>query len=317
MMVVGILLCRLLPSCSAAESVTYLHQDVNGVKVYMAFVDLNDHSLLVTPAIGGETPDQRKTFRQFIKDDHPIVQITGGYFDLQDGIPIGDIVIGGRPCFNTLRMGTALALTPDNRAFMYDTVPQSIYDWNGYESVLQGGVRLVSHGMNVVDPLGQGFHDHYMMRKTTRVAVGILPNNGLVFLTSAGQLLLPDLADLMIRVGCQDAMALDGGGSTAFAYNGRCMMVTSRKLSNVLMVLRRYPVDDPQNDTSDLALWEQSWNRLLSMNDLTIWNPPVNAMSNWEDLLSSLQPPASPDTPMSLPDTEATRLRTTTGVRPV
>ena len=223
---------------ATADSVQLSKVTVDGVYFNRIDVNLNDQSLLATPGVALDDPERRKTFKDFVTDYHPLAQITGTFFDLHSGEPIGDIVVRGRQLFFTRGIGSALVVTPDNKAAIVDT--PSNEGWAGYESVLQGGVRLVRGGQAVCDTRAQGFHDHYMERLTSRVVVCLWPGNQLV-LMSTGRVLLPDLADILVKMGCLDAMALDGGGSTGIAFKGRQLYSTGRKLANVLMVVRRTP----------------------------------------------------------------------------
>jgi len=225
---------------SVPAGVQYTRQTVSDVSMNIIDVDLNDPSILVTPVTAQDEPGKRKTFKEFLTSHHPLAQITGGFFDLHSGAPIGDVVVHGKSIYLTPGVGTALVIKPDNTAAMIDSQPAT--GWDGYESVLQGGVRLVRDGVAACDPLQQGFHDRYMQRLTSRILVGLWPGNHLA-LMSTGHVYLPDLADILVKMGCQDAMALDGGGSTGIAYDGRQLFSSGRKLSNVLMVLRRSPAD--------------------------------------------------------------------------
>jgi exopolysaccharide biosynthesis protein len=58
---------------------------------------------------------------------------------------------------------------------------------------------------------------------------------------SAG-MTLPELADYMLKLGCEEAMNLDGGGSATCWYNGRVMNSPSqgreRPAANGLVVLQ-------------------------------------------------------------------------------
>jgi hypothetical protein len=239
-----VLACCLLlwlarPATSAPESVQYDTLTVNGVYVHRISVDLNDQSLLVTPLIATDSEDGRATFRDFLDQNKSLAQITGTFFDLHTGTPIGDVVIRGEQQVWSSGIGSALVVTPENKPAIIEGVtgPGA---WKGYESVLEGGLRLVRDGVPAVDPAAQGFHDRYMMRNTARIAVGVLPQNRII-MVETGHVLLPGLADLMIALGCTDAMALDGGGSTSIAYDGKVIMATSRRLANVLAVVQRTP----------------------------------------------------------------------------
>jgi len=228
-----------LPVSAAPESLRYQRLTIDNVNLHVITIDLNDPALLLTPGVATEEPDKRKSFTQFVKDSGCLAQITGTFFDLHNGEPIGDVVVRGRQLVYAAGIGSALVVTPDNIATIIDS-PPSPTGWAGFESVLQGGLRLVKDGQPACNPTAQGFHDRYMQRLTARIVVGVLPGNQVV-MVETGHVLLPQCAEILIKLGCTDAMALDGGGSTGIAFDGKCIMSTSRKLSNVLMVVRRSP----------------------------------------------------------------------------
>ncbi len=275
-----LVLCR-PPLHAEADGLSYRKLTINGVTAHIITVDLNDPSLLLTPGVALDTPDNRKTFTQFLKDSAPLAQITGTFFDLKSGEPIGDVVVrGSQVCF-TRGIGTALVVTPDNTPAMVDTLPGT--GWRGFESVLQGGLRLVRDGQIAVDPEGQGFHDRYMQRNTARIVVGILPHKQ-VIMAETGHLLLPQLADAMLQLGCVDAMALDGGGSVGIAFDGTTIMSTQRKLANVLMVVRRPPEETAQRIEA-IRLREEQQRQAVEEQHRPMWEirmprPDFGAMWN-------------------------------------
>ncbi len=233
----GVLLTIAVTAWAAPPSLHYARKTVQGITLDVVTADLNDPSLLVTPLVPTDIAHQRKTFRDYLNEHHSLAQITGTFFDLETGESVGDIVVRGTQQVWSVGLGSALVVTPDNEPAILDHPPAETR-WKGYESVLQGGVRLVKDGAVAVDPKGQGFNDRYMERKTARVAVGIRPGKKLVMLKS-GHALLPDLAAAMIAMGCTDALALDGGGSTSLAYDGRCIVASGRRLANVLAIVQR------------------------------------------------------------------------------
>ncbi len=72
----------------------------------------------------------------------PAAAINGAYFSKTTKAPIGDIVLKGRLVHKGL-MGTALAITRDNRAIMRRVIWGHAEDWTGYETVLACGPALV------------------------------------------------------------------------------------------------------------------------------------------------------------------------------
>ncbi len=241
-----------LPLRVSADGVQYAKQVVDGATLHTVIVDLHDPWVQVTPAVAEDEPNNRLSFHDFMDEYQPLAQCTGTFFDFHSGQAIGDLVINGQLIPSDTRMGTTLAITAKNEAYMFDADPSQRHNWSGYESVMQGGVRLLRHGAMAVDPSGQGFHDRYMCRCTHRIAVGIMGDGRMMMLGTFDDMLLPRLAQLMRELGCRDAMALDGGGSTAFAYNGKRLLNTGRKLANVLMVVRR-PYDPVVQLNSVLA----------------------------------------------------------------
>lgn len=241
----GIMLMMAAAAAYAAPpSLSYARMTVAGVSMNVITADLNDTSLLVTPLVPTDIEHNRKTFREYLDEHHSLAQITGTFFDLGSGEAVGDVVIRGTQHVWSVGIGSALVVTPDNEPAIIDR-PDPDTRWQGYESVLQGGLRLVKDGQVAVDPRAQGFNDRYMERKTSRVAVGILPGKRLVMIKSAHSL-LPEVAAALAELGCTDAMALDGGGSTSMAYDGKCIIASGRKLANVLAIVQRSPEETAQ-----------------------------------------------------------------------
>lgn len=92
--------------------------------------------------------------------------------------------------------------------------------------------RLVEEGMNYlidweVDNAQRTF-------KTLRNALGYANNK--LYLVVAQKATVPDLADIMIALGSQYAINLDGGGSTALMYGGEYLLGPGRNVPNALVL---------------------------------------------------------------------------------
>ncbi|HEX2951080.1 MAG TPA: phosphodiester glycosidase family protein [Armatimonadota bacterium] len=230
----------LLSVCKVnAQSVTYQVRAVHSTRVHVVYVDLKDSSLFVTPAIAYNRLGRRQSFSSFQSVYRPLAQITGVYFGFADSLPVGDIVINGHAYYDGA-VGSALAITHGNYATIIDVPYHQRRTWSGYQSVLQGGIRLVRNGRRSLSPHSQGFHDPGLFQRAPRTAVGITSSNKLLLVASSRGQTLSELADVMRSLGCRDAMSLDGGGSTGLAYRGRVIIAPGRSLSNVLMVTRRH-----------------------------------------------------------------------------
>ena len=238
-----VLFCQSWAYLSAAveqESVTYQVHWINKTRVHVVTVDLNDRELLVTPVLANGTPGARKSFTAFLAERQPLAQISGSYFSVKTAQPIGDMVIAGKMVYLG-HAGSALTIKPDNTAAIVNIPYKKNISWKGYESVLQGGVRLVQNGKFAVYPKEQGFKDPGIFRKATRTAVGITDQNKLLLVAVNKEIFLSELAGILKALGCRDAMSLDGGTSTGLAVGLDIIFTPGRMLSNVLMVVRRPP----------------------------------------------------------------------------
>ena len=224
------------PVSAIPASLGYSVRRINHTAVHVIKVDLTDQSLMITPQLANDTLGQRQSFHSFLANHHPLAQITGSYFSLRSGLPIGDIVIGGHVrCFGPV--GSALTIMADNTAEIVNIPPGRHHSWAGCENVLKGGLRLLQHGRYAVFPHDQGFHDPCLFRRATRTAVGLTWRHKLLLVAVGDEIYLSELAAIMKHLGCCDAMTLDGGNSTGLAFGNNVILSPGRALPSVLMVL--------------------------------------------------------------------------------
>jgi hypothetical protein len=163
--------------------------------------------------------------------------LTGGFFTRPDGVPLGEVRTHGvlrehepfdapwhsvRACVH-VEAGVARIARRDR----LDAEPRG--------DLLQAGPLRVSDGRVAYDPAAddEGFHAaaHQFDPDPTegrhpRAALGLAPDR-IVALACDGRsrrdagLTLLELARLMLALGCEDAINLDGGGSTALVSGGR------------------------------------------------------------------------------------------------
>ena len=102
-------------------------------------------------------------------------------------------------------------------------------------SLVSGSPRLVKDGASCTQ-LDPGFTEaRFPTSSTPRTAIGVLPD-GKLLLVSTGAATVQLMRELMLALGCEDAMCLDGGGSTALYYNGRTLRSPGRELTTTLQV---------------------------------------------------------------------------------
>lgn len=127
-------------------------------------------------------------------------------------------------------IGEQVSLTPylfkeDEEGFSLDNIV----------SVVSGAPRLVKDGQ-MVTYLDPGFSEaRFTTASTPRTAIGTLAN-GRLLLVSVGSATIQQMRELMLTLGCVDAINLDGGASTAMYYNGSYLRSPGRALTTTLQV---------------------------------------------------------------------------------
>lgn len=121
--------------------------------------------------------------------------------------------------------------------------------WNGLNSALGGGPRLLQNSQVQVTALREAFREDVRVGRGPRTAFGIDSQGRYIILVVDGRqpyfsvgMTLTELAFTMQQLGARDALNLDGGGSTVMAVKNRIVNRPSdgreRGVSNALLVMR-------------------------------------------------------------------------------
>jgi hypothetical protein len=133
-------------------------------------------------------------------------------------------------------MGTAIAITRDNRVTIRRVVPDRTEDWSRYDTVLACGPALVLAGQIDVDPVRERFHDPHVMGATRRMGVALLRGRRLAIVETEDAVTFARWALVMFDLGAVDAMNLDAGASLALFVRGHTLIAPGRNLTNILTV---------------------------------------------------------------------------------
>lgn len=241
--------------------------DGKRIRAVYATVDLRDHNLNLR-AVGSNKV--RQTTKQAYDEQHAILAINAGYFSAtasvsllvsdgqaiapgpKNGVPRGAFgLVNGKP-------EIVWPMTVDTvKKIIYkyphphtsETPPFTAPDYSGPGGVLWqpsqavgGGPMLVKAGKIRDTSKEEGFGESHLKRHP-RTAIGYRDENTLLVMvvdgrqaTSAGVTIV-ELAQLMLAAGCQEAVNLDGGGSSA--------MVAADEVVNI-------PVDKPKGNRYSL-----------------------------------------------------------------
>jgi hypothetical protein len=119
----------------------------------------------------------------------------------------------------------------------------------GLQHALQGGPRLVRGGRVFIPYAWEEFSSAFTGMRTARSAIGITAAGKVLLVTADGRtrrstgMSLPEIAEVMRRLGAVDAMNLDGGGSATLVVGGRVVNALpaggERTVSSMLVALPR------------------------------------------------------------------------------
>jgi exopolysaccharide biosynthesis protein len=193
-------------------------------------------TLLYTPEFGLRVPKRRGTIQISIKNneivkisEHPLVIPRDGFIISLDPRRF--------PWFSKLKPFSRVVLS-------YGLTPP----WTRMKFAIGGGPRLIDSGRSALENK-EHFKDKFLKQRAPRSAIGIDELGNVIFLVVDGRrarspgLSIPELADIMKRIGSHHALNLDGGGSSTLYYDGEVLNKPSdgseRKLSNAILVLRK------------------------------------------------------------------------------
>lgn len=222
------------PKQISGESVKLLYRKVGGVPVRYIVADLNNPYVRVG-VVTARRLGRDESIWELLARSRPTAAVTGTYFSTTSKLPVGDIVIEGeRVHFGGV--GTALCITYDNQVRFIRQKLHRQRDWSNYRLVLGAGPRLLQNGQVALYPPGEGFRDKRVYANGKRVAVGVTKQNKLILAVVEQPVSLRRLAWIMRGLGATDAIALDGGGSSALYYRREVKVLPKRKLTNLLVV---------------------------------------------------------------------------------
>lgn len=220
-----------------AQSIALEKLKLAGAWFFVITVDLNSENIKVTGAIS-YAKGKAESFTSLIRRTQPTVAISGTFFDPRTKNPVADIVIEGQQHAQG-HLGSALVIDYYNRASILDCKPGQPLKWTPYRFGLRGGIRILTAGQTTINPASQGFKDKRIWARAPRTGVGIKQGNKIVFLLTKQPILLRQLTEAMKALKVKDAVAFDGGGSTALYYKGDFMISPRRPLTNLILIYEK------------------------------------------------------------------------------
>ncbi len=118
------------------------------------------------------------------------------------------------------------------------------YKLDEMQWMLSGAPDLVTNGKISTAKLPPGFTDsRFTTVSAYRTAIGV-KKDGLLLLVSAKNVRISELKEIMLKLGCVNAINLDGGASSGMYYDGKVITMPGRKLATLLYVYRDNPITE-------------------------------------------------------------------------
>lgn len=231
------------------------------VRAVYATVDLRDENLKLR-SVGSNT--RRQTTKEAYEEHNGILAINAGYFAATSSVSLlvsdGEVIAPGtrmptRGAFGLVNGKPEITWTygekESGKVYKYPTpqkvigattaIPKGGEFWLANQAT-GGGPVLLKNGQINVTSAEEGFGGSHLVRHP-RTAIGYRDAHTLVMMVVDGRqnssagVTLPELAQLMQQVGCQEALNLDGGGSSA--------MIAADEVVSI-------PTDIPNGDRNSL-----------------------------------------------------------------
>ncbi len=222
--------------CFAQEAVSYQKCSVSGTTIHLVTVDLNSKDVEIRPVLapaGNTIPLEGLLYQ----GGAPIAAITGTFFDPASAITVGNVVTDGRLMTEGC-VGSVLKIGDDGKAKVSSLQGKlgRHVDWSGTKFAISAGPTLLVDGQEAIAPASEGFRDPGLYGYRMRAAMGVTADNRLLLLTTCRPVSLHELAGIFQDLGAVDAVNLDGGSSTALAYDGAVLSRPYRSLTNLIAV---------------------------------------------------------------------------------
>jgi uncharacterized protein YigE (DUF2233 family) len=225
----------LINSTCVGDSVALQKRSVQGARLYVITADLNDPRIKIDIGLPARGLYHSERFTNMIKRRGPVAAVTGTYFDTRSLLPVGTIVVGGKPvCVSNI--GTTVYFVGSTRVRFVGTAKGESCELTGVDCGLRTGPRLLASGSYALNPRREGFRHPGLFGRHRRVAMGVTASNKLLLVVVDTPVTFGKTAGIMKLLGATDAVCLDGGTSSAMYYKGKLVCRPGRALTNILEI---------------------------------------------------------------------------------
>ena len=217
--------------------------------IHVLIINPNEHLIIPVRAQGDEV--KRETVATLASFHRATAAINGGFWKL-NGDPAGALKIDHQWLATPIKPRGAIGWSPTNQRVLIDriltnyslqdcpfgshieVIPASnpplttSEEWSDLEHIVGGTPVLVQNGHLVEDFSPEQTLESFLFKRHPRTAIGIKDNGDWVFVIVDGRfygffggMTMKELADLMLTLGCINALNLDGGGSSTMVIEDK------------------------------------------------------------------------------------------------
>ena len=243
---------------SENASIVLESRHIHNASLHVITADLNSPRLRVEIGLAAKGIAHSESFVSMVRRRSPVAAVTGTYFDTRTLFPVGSIVISGKTAHESAIGATVCFVRAGSIVCASDKAPADLaepggylakiartgkgekFNWEGVETGLRAGPLLLQDGAYALNPSREGFHHPGLFGRRVRMALGLTPANKLLLAAVETPVTFGQLAGIMKSLGATDALALDGGTSSAMYFRGRFVVYPGRALTNVVEVFDTY-----------------------------------------------------------------------------
>ncbi|MEZ5163517.1 MAG: phosphodiester glycosidase family protein [Fimbriimonadaceae bacterium] len=238
--------CLLLSSSAIAQDSTnyaYYKFKHGNANFHAVQVDMNREGVRMTAHYNSALTRMWDT----IGEKQPVAAITGTFFAFENQQPVADVIVDGQQVAWGQR-GSVLCVDWYGKVSIQNAPKFEEFNYLKYRYALRGMIKVVDHGEVAPNPRAQGFRDAGIWGNARRTGLGITDQNKLVMVATDSSITLSELGRALKSRGCNEAVAMDGGGSSLLYYMGSVKVSPYRPLSTLFLVEKGDPLDQTFRD---------------------------------------------------------------------
>ncbi|MDQ0063084.1 phosphodiester glycosidase family protein [Paenibacillus harenae] len=131
---------------------------------------------------------------------------------------------------NRFKVGTKV----EYKISMTNMAGQAI-SWSRVHTAVAAGPRLVTNGKLTVNPAPEGFSSPRILTDSATRSAILVKKDGSIVLATVGAATIKQWGQIMVALGAQQAMNLDGGASSGLYAQGEIITAPGRLISNALV----------------------------------------------------------------------------------